>query len=197
MIENPAQMEQVLMALGQELKMYRAAGNVAEAGKCFRAMMNITGGAKLRIVGIMLQVSGVGTTTAAGKAGREKIHHLAAKLAEKLLFDLNYQQKVEMLTKAFGTIGKRVAFGAAATPVLLFQTGCDVGNLAVKSSVDQMTLRRIALYDDYLRENEGIPVTQLKTYDEWLASEHLPALHKKQSEFFDELRVLFPHTKFF
>lgn len=186
-IESAAQMEKLLDVLATEMKMYRMQGDTAKALKAFKAMKNITGGCKLRLLGVMLRLS-----KSSAKGGIETMEKKAGEIVKGVLEREAYTERAGVLARALGKGAVRFGghFLGAAGAILIVKDLVDVGNWMADSMGEKMTLGRIAKYDDYLDENQ----TDSMGYNEWLAQVYFPAQQEKTSGFFKQLKTLFPHS---
>ncbi len=196
-MENAAIMEKVLETLGTELQTFIAQGDKINALKTFRAMKNITGGCKLRLLGIMMRLS---KSTLRGSL--EAMEKKAGEAVKIVLEREAYTERAAMLAKALGR--GAVKFGGRALGlvgfVIIAKDVMDCGNYLADSMAEQICVKRIAFYGDYLDERESAGLAEeaglasVKTYRQWLATEYFPAEQEKKSQFFKQIKTLFPHS---
>ncbi len=193
--ENAAVIEKNLIELSEVFQEQIAMKNYDMARYTLRGMRFHANACKLRLIGALMATS----RKAGLKAGLEKMEQNAAKAITEVIEREAYTQRQAMLAKAFGNLGHVAKFGTrfmgVAGAVLLAKDLYGGGMAMADSMAEKMLLNRMAQYGDYMDEQEAAGrVAEIKTYNQWLATEYFPGQQENRSKFFQHMKTLFPHT---
>ncbi len=192
-MENAAYIERMIESLGEELSQHLGRKDYTRAKQTFRTLKSLTNMCKMRLLGVMMKASSCGVG-----AGLSEMERRAAEAIKVVMKEEAYTARTGMLAR---TLGK--APGAArwvapralgvAGAVMLVKDLMEGADSFCNSAAERIALSRVAQYGDYLDEYEsGGDHRPFKTYKQWYADIYLPGQQKKNSEFWQHLKRVFP-----
>lgn len=190
-VENLEFLLSKVRTLSSEMKILMEAKNYVEAGKIFKNLKVICSIAKINLLELMLSSSAI----AARNIAREKHLQMAGEAAVKAAqAEADYMATVAARARTFGKFGGR--FLGWAGVALLAKDGLDYALSSAKAAADRRQLELIGCYgdyaDEYFKRTPGLFDAPFKDYDQWYASEVLPPIQERRSEFWRNFRKLFP-----